>query len=178
MAAEASFLPATLQSWPARPARVQADAPERALSRVASPAPCERFRWRCVGRQENDGRTVDCSRLNSGRNPVPPSSPGVPECWLKAPRRVPGRLPIAVPSAAGSTLRWQTSPLRRFQSVSSASQLFQIRKGRIDRSGADVGRVFHDAVEPAIYEEHGAFAWRAIAAVGFARAEANTADEA
>src|SRR3954465_6091856 len=88
----------------------------------------------------------------------------------------PGACPMRFRSR--QAVPWQTRPTRRSQSVSSARPLFQVRKGRVDRSGADVGRVFQDAVEPAIYEEHGAFAWRAIAAVGFARAEANTADEA
>jgi hypothetical protein len=82
-AARALVLPATLRFWPDRPAPARTDAWRRVPVPAASRAPGAWSRPRHGGWQANGGRTIDGSRLNSGRK-CSPASPGVAERGLKA----------------------------------------------------------------------------------------------
>src|SRR5436190_15609308 len=68
---------------------------------------------------------------------------------------------------------WQVGPT---SDRALARQLFQVRKGRVNRASANVGGIFDHAVEPSIHVENGAFAQFAVTSVRLARAKAQAGD--
>lgn len=140
-AAWAFALPATLRFLRDRPAPARTGAWRGVPVPAASRAPGASSRPRHGGWQANGGRTIDCSRLNSGRKGSP-ASPGVAERRLKAVFGCGSPSPRLGPSGKGTG-----QLLRRFRGGRPPEALMQSKKrpGPASPSGP-VRLVSHTAI--------------------------------
>src|SRR5260221_13299835 len=95
---------------------------------------------------------------------------------FKLPGKVIGFRSLFQPRTALATTGYLPGATRPSSQAALPRQLFHVGKWGIDRASAGFAGVFHEPVEPAIDKENPALTRLAIAAVGFARAEAQTGD--
>src|SRR5260221_13614867 len=95
---------------------------------------------------------------------------------FKPPRKVIGFRSPFQPRAELATTWIPARPHLPRQPDALSRQLFHVGKRGIDHASAGFTGVFDEPVEPAIDKENAALTRLAIAAVGFARAEAQTGD--